>query len=180
MRISIVVVLLLTFIASSGYASPANFTSDSYGFAIYLPETWERVADKKAGLAISSVLATGDDYVLAIIMVNDLPKQFRKVTIKDFNDKDKEEFFTGILANLKKDSADVEVYSKGSTVTGGKDALWINYEGTILPEPGTVRVYSVYVLANGKAYTISCIAKPDKFGNYTAVFNKIINSFTLI
>ena len=147
-------------------------------FSIIFPEGWEQSGGRGPNVVVVSKNKTGESIN---IIVKELPDQFRKYTFENFSQQDVNDFVAINIQDTKKGYPDTSFDGSGTAYVNNCKAIWIKTTQTYKNSTNSFQLTSIiyFIWKNGKQYTISCFAPPEKFAKYENIFISSIGSFVL-
>lgn len=144
-----------------------RYRSAAHGFSINLPSRWE-IDERRPGIVLMAIRPSdgpGDKFRENVsVMIETIPNGM------PLND-----FLKRSVSGLKTNLSAFYLQEQGVLKLGRGVGGWIVYGYEIENRP--IKVYQIFILMPGTAYTLTGAADPVRFSKYRPIFQVIAESF---
>lgn len=151
------------------------YRNDEYKFRIKFPTGWEIVnGDSKNALKKAVNAKDGASIVVGAVKLHDT-----NLDIKNFSEKEIDEFLNVSIDEVKQKYTDVKVIEEGIRYLDNKKAIYFKYSfiGKTLDKTHNLIMIQYATFCKGIFYSIGGGAQVDKFSSQEGIISKSISSF---
>jgi len=161
----------------TGEISGSHYSNKKLGFSFLAPEGWTLQQPQKTQPTIPDVAAIGPK-------VNGIPPAIY-ISVNEKNDKSFEEYIAEVKDSLQKsiESGELMILNENKITVNGKSAYEINVVQSFANEAGNtvnMKLKSIIISGPEKFYTIGYANSEENFDSTLDLFDKSLNSFTIL
>src|SRR3989344_2830122 len=161
----------------TGEISGSHYSNKKLGFSFLAPEGWTLQQPQKTQPTIPDVAAIGPK-------VNGIPPAIY-ISVNEKNDKSFEEYIAEVKDSLQKsiESGELMILNENKITVNGKSAYEINVVQSFANETGNtvnMKLKSIIISGPEKFYTIGYANSEENFDSTLDLFDKSLNSFTIL
>src|SRR3989344_182986 len=161
----------------AGEISGSQYSNKKLGFSFLAPEGWALQQPQKTQPVIPDVAAVGPK-------VNGIPPAIY-ISVNEKNGKSFDEYITEVKDSLQKsiESGELMILNENKITVNGKSAYEINVVQSFANETGNtvnMKLKSIIISGPEKFYTIGYANSEENFDSTLDLFDKSLNSFTIL